>query len=155
MIYIYAPILSGTSRCSCGLQKLPKNKDRDIWYWHWFEWRFPCHTWHGWVWGSVFWNRWWPAGGAPFKVVILGHPLGLISLTSLSLRKELKFSESRLCWVIVLNQFWSQSFCFYNQTLPQNIPMHIFFTFYFYSRVFFEFILCRLLAYQNSCLWNS
>jgi len=136
MIYIYALILSGTSRCSCGLQKLPKNKDRDIWYWNWFEWRFPCHTWHGWVWGSVFWNRWWPAGAAPFTLVILGHSVGFDVLNH-----------------SVLNQFWSQSFSFYNQTL--RIFQCIFFTIYCYSRILFEFILCRVLACQNSCLWNS
>lgn len=62
-------ISPGTSGCACGLQKLPKTKDCDIWDWYWLEWRFPCHTWHGWIWRPIFWYRWWrPTSGDPFTV---------------------------------------------------------------------------------------
>lgn len=48
----------GTSRCACGVQKVPKDKNCDLGDWTWFEWRIPCYSWHGRVWGSIFWHRW-------------------------------------------------------------------------------------------------
>lgn len=57
-------VLPGTTRCAYGMQKLPKNKDSDIWDWHWSEQRFPSGTWHGWIWRPIFWHRWrWPTSG--------------------------------------------------------------------------------------------
>jgi hypothetical protein len=96
MIYMHSLILPGTSRCACGLQKISEDKNCDIWDWHWFEWRFPCHSWDGWVWGSVLWNRWrWRAGGEPFEVVILGkNPQYL--LVGRSLFNETSLERKRL-----------------------------------------------------------